>query len=129
VLFPAKITPNGQYPTQQPALRVYTLRDRAGQPHPAYRMVLVENEIEGQYYGVQGTRWRAPPVLAHPTGTRTVHGRKLLLFRDGERLRHVALTTKDAVYWVSNTLSLKLTNAQMLGIAESLTRLGASKSK
>jgi hypothetical protein len=29
------------------------------------------------------------------------------------------------VYWVSNTLSLDLTNAQMLGVAGSLVRIGA----
>jgi hypothetical protein len=30
------------------------------------------------------------------------------------------------VYWVSNSLTQNLTNAQMLGIAASLTHLGSS---
>jgi hypothetical protein len=87
-------------------------------------LVLVQSEIDGQYYGVQGTDWRTPPLLAHPTSTRTVRGRRLQLYRDGNRLRVVAWRTRRAVYWVSNTLSLSLTNAQMVSIARSLTRVG-----
>jgi len=42
--------------------------------------------------------------------------------RDGGKLRLVAWRTRHAVYWVSNTLSLDLTNTEMLGIARSATR-------
>jgi polyisoprenyl-teichoic acid--peptidoglycan teichoic acid transferase len=121
--FPKKLTPEGRYTTTQPSPRVYTLRDRSGRRHRAYRLVVLQNELEGQYYGVQGTTWRTPPVLAHPTGTRRVGGRKLQLYQDGRRLRFVSWKRKDAVYWVSNSLSLGLTNDQMIGIAASLTRL------
>jgi polyisoprenyl-teichoic acid--peptidoglycan teichoic acid transferase len=107
----------------QPSPRVYTLRDRSGKRHRAYRLVVLQNELEGQYYGVQGTTWRTPPALAHPTGTRRVNGRTLHLYQDGRRLRFVAWKRKDAVYWVSNTLSMGLTNDQMIGIAASLTHL------
>jgi hypothetical protein len=79
--------------------------------------VFVQNELEGQYYGLEGTDWRTPPLLAHPTGRRTVNGRHLLLFREGSRLRTVAWRTRKAVYWVSNTLGSALTNDQMIGIA------------
>ena len=54
-----------------------------------------------------------------------MRGRTYRLFYDGKRLRAVAWRTPRAVYWVSNTLSLKLTNKQMLGVARSLTRFGA----
>ena len=123
VYFPRKLSPEGRYTTVQPSPRVYTLRDRAGRKHRAYRLVVVQSEIDGQYYGVQGTDWMTPPLLAHPTGRRTVGRKKLLLFKDGSRLRYVAWKRKDAVYWVSNSLSLGLTNSQMIGIAASLTRL------
>jgi LCP family protein required for cell wall assembly len=122
VFFPRKLTLQGQYSTTQPQPRTYTLRDRAGRPHRAYRLVVVESEIEGQYYGIQGTAWTSPPLLAHPTSRRRVNGRTLLLFKDGTRLRFVAWKRKDGAYWVSNSLSLKLSNAQMIGIAASLTR-------
>ena len=54
----------------------------------------------------------------------TVNGRHLLLFGDGNRLRFVAMRTPRAVYWVSNTLVLGLTNRQMLAIAASLRPIG-----
>jgi LCP family protein required for cell wall assembly len=129
--FPSQLTPNGRYAstvsdgtTANATPRVYTIRDRAGHKHKAYRLVVLENLSEGSYYGVQGTDWMSPPLLAHPTSTLTVHGRRLLLFKAGSRLRYVAWKRKDAVYWVSNSLTLNLSNAQMLGIAASLTHLG-----
>jgi LCP family protein required for cell wall assembly len=129
--FPSQLTPNGRYAsvvkdgsTVDPSPRVYTIRDRAGRKHRAYRLVVLESLTEGSYYGVQGTDWKTPPVLANPTSTVTVHGRRLQLYKAGSRLRYVAWKRKDAVYWVSNTLNLSLSNAQMLGIAGSLTHLG-----
>jgi hypothetical protein len=43
---------------------------------------------------------------------------------DGARIRLIAWKTPRAVYWVSNTLSKSLTNAQMMDIARSLQRVG-----
>jgi LCP family protein required for cell wall assembly len=130
--FPARLTPNGRYAstvkdgtTTDATPRVYTLRDRAGRPHKAYRLVVLENIQEGSYYGVQGTDWKTPPLLDEPTSTLTVHGRRLELFKSGNRLRYVAWRRKNAVYWVSNSLTLSLSNAQMLGIAGSFTHLGS----
>jgi polyisoprenyl-teichoic acid--peptidoglycan teichoic acid transferase len=68
--------------------------------------------------------WRAPPILDDPHETIVRNGRKLLVYRDGKRIRLVAWKTKKAVYWVSNTLTRSLTNEQMIGIATSLKRLG-----
>ncbi|WP_027006528.1 LCP family protein [Conexibacter woesei] len=131
--FPAQLTPTGRYASTvndgslvDPSPRVYTLRDRAGKPHRAYRLVVLDNQAEGSYYGVQGTNWMNPPLLANPTSSVTIHGRRLLLFKAGNRLRYVAWKRKNAVYWVSNSLTANLTNAQMLGIAASLTHMGTS---
>jgi LCP family protein required for cell wall assembly len=120
VRFPRYLTPNGRY-VDDGGLRVYDLRDRAGKPHRAYRLVVVENQVEGQYYGVQGTTWRNPPLLASPSERRKVHGRTLELFRSGSRLRFVAWRTSTAAYWISNTLNLRLDNDTMLALAASLT--------
>ena len=106
----------GSYP------RAYTLHDSSGTSYPAYRMTLVMDPAQGQYYGVQGTTWRNAPILSSPQEIRTISGRRLELHFDGHKLRLVAWRTPQAVYWVSNTLSLDLSNAQMLGIATSLTR-------
>jgi LCP family protein required for cell wall assembly len=116
IYFPTQAT-SASRPSTMGSPRVYTLRDRAGRRRDAYRLVFVQNELEGQYYGLEGTDWRTPPLLAHPTGRRTVNGRRLLLFREGSRLRTVAWRTKKAAYWISNTLGSALTNDQMIGIA------------
>lgn len=125
--FPTRLTNTGRFTTNQqndPNPRVYTLRDRAGKKHQAYRIVMLQNQLEGQYVGVQGTTWRTPPILKRPTSTRVVNGRRLLLFRDGERLRFVGWRTKKAAYWISNSLTTNLSNDQMLGMAASLGRFG-----
>jgi LCP family protein required for cell wall assembly len=130
--FPVRLTSNGRYAstvkdgtTVDPTPRVYTIRDRAGRPHRAYRLVVLENIQEGSYYGIQGTDWKTPPLLANPTSSTTVNGRKLLLYKAGSRLRYVAWKRKDAVYWVSNSLTFSLSNNEMLGIAGSMTHIGS----
>jgi hypothetical protein len=42
--------------------------DAGGRSYRAYRMTLVVNPSLGGYYGVQGTTWMDPPILAHPPG-------------------------------------------------------------
>jgi len=107
------------------APRTYKIRDEEGHAHRAYRMV-IEAPGLGEYYGVQGLGWQDAPILDDPSDEQTVNGRKLLLYRDGSRLRMVAWRTDRAVYWVSNTLLRSLTNRQMVAIARSLTRIGRS---
>ena len=119
VRFPRYLTPQGRYSTRSEP-RLYGLRARDGKVHRAYRLVIQENEAEGQYYGVQGTTWPDPPLLASPSEVRKVQGRTLELFRSGKRLRFVAWRTSSGVYWISNTLNLKLDNDTMTALAASL---------
>ena len=100
--------------------RSYRLRASGGGVNAAYRITLALNPVLGQYYGIQGTTWLHPPILSSPTETRTVDGKTLMLFFNGHKLALVAWRTPHAVYWVSNTLTDDVTNAQMLGIASSL---------
>jgi hypothetical protein len=97
--------------------RSYTL---AG--HAAYRMTLVIDPALGEYYGVEGTTWMHPPILARPTRTQVVHGRTLLEYAGptGGRLAVVAFRTPHAVYWVTNTLTDAIPSGQLLAIAASL---------
>ena len=118
--FPRYRTAGAAYAGTEP--RTYTIRDERGKKHQAYRLVVAKGQI-GEYYGVQGTTWKAPPILDKPDETRTVAGRKLRLYYDGRRLRIVAWKTRKAVYWISNTLSQSLNTKQMLAIASTLTRL------
>jgi polyisoprenyl-teichoic acid--peptidoglycan teichoic acid transferase len=112
------------YPTRRVAgavydsARAYTLKDQQGTSHRAYRLSLRAGL--GEYYGIQGTDWTAPPILASPDEQRTLGKRVFKLYYDGHRLRRVALQTAEGSWWVTNTLTLTLTNAQMLAIARSL---------
>jgi polyisoprenyl-teichoic acid--peptidoglycan teichoic acid transferase len=119
--FPTLRTSNAAYQGQEP--RTYKLRDERRKKHDAYRIVLAKGVV-GEYYGVQGTTWRYPPILDDPHETIVRNGRKLMVFRDGKRVRLVAWRTRKAVYWVSNTLTQSISAQQMIGIASSLKRLG-----
>jgi LCP family protein required for cell wall assembly len=98
--------------------RAYTLEDDHGTPHRAYRLSVRAGL--GGYYGIQGTAWTDPPILASPDEQRTLGRRTFNLYYDGHHLRRVALQTANGSWWVTNTLTLSLTNAQMLAIARSL---------
>jgi LCP family protein required for cell wall assembly len=101
---------------------VYQITTRTGKRYAAYRMVLKTGYV-GKYYGLQGTTFTKAPILDKPSETRTIHGRKFDLYFDGTVLRLVAWKTGDAVYWISNTLLLSLSNKQMLAIAASTKHL------
>jgi LCP family protein required for cell wall assembly len=113
---PVQIASPDSYP------REYMIRDPQGHLHRAYRMTLAINPVLGEYYGVQGTTWLDPPLLSAPTETKTVAGKKLLLYADGGRLTTVAWRTSTGVFWISNTLNSNIPNQQMVGMAASFTR-------
>ena len=115
---PLEIPSPGSYP------RAYRIKDPQGVVHAAYRMTLQINPVLGQYYGVQGTTWQNPPLLANPTETRQVAGKKLLLYANGGKLTAVAWRTPRGVYWISNTLTTDIPNRELVSIAASLTRAG-----
>jgi polyisoprenyl-teichoic acid--peptidoglycan teichoic acid transferase len=102
--------------------RVYKLRDTGGRRHGAYRMVIRRTNAFGEYYGVQGTTWKDPPILDDPSEKRTIKGRTYELHFAGDRLRLVAWRTPKAAYWISNTLLQTLTKRQMMAIARSARR-------
>jgi LCP family protein required for cell wall assembly len=118
--FPTARVTGSAYAGTEP--RVYRLRDETGKRHEAYRLVLRAPGI-GQFYGVQGLTWKAPPILDNPDRTVRRGRKRLKLYYDGRRLRLVAWRTKRGVYWVSNTLTQSIGEAQMLEIAASLRRL------
>ncbi len=119
VYFPKAIL--GSYVKDSP--RSYDIFDRNKNKYRAYRIVLSQGE-DGQYYGVQGMTWKAPPILDNPTDEVRMRKRTYQRFFDGRRIRLIAWKTPKAVYWVSNTLSRRLSNRQMMDIARSLQRIG-----
>lgn len=121
VFYPKVKTPASQYMTDQS--RAYILEDRQNHKFPSYRIV-VKTRLVGQYYGIQGTKWQTPPILEEEDEVRKMNGREFRIYKDGTHIRLVALKTKDGSYWVSNTLSQSLSNAQMLAIARTLGPIG-----
>ncbi len=95
---------------------------RAGNTkYSAYVMTLVANAPLGEYYDVEGTTWKHPPILRSPTKTQTFNGRKLYEYYNGGKLSLVAAHIGKAVYWISNTLIDSIPASQMIGMAASLT--------
>lgn len=121
VYFPKAIVGRGGYQRESP--RLYDIYDRSRHRYRAYRIVLSQGD-NGQYYGVQGMTWKAPPILDNPTDEVRMRKRTYKRYFDGRKIRIIAWETRKAVYWVSNTLSHSLSNAQMMDIARSLQRIG-----
>jgi hypothetical protein len=121
VYYPTLMSATGSYRVDDS--RAYNIVDRANKRHRAYRIVAYDGRI-GQYYGIQGTDWRSPPILDNPSSSVTSGGRTFKLFYDGSRLKLVAWRTRRGSYWISNTLLRTLTNKQMLALARSARSLG-----
>ena len=101
--------------------RFYKIRTPGKKFHKSYRMVIKRDKL-GEYYGVQGTTWKDPPLLEGGFDKVKAGGRTFEVHYDGDRVKLVAWRTPKAVYWISNTLLQSLSNDQMLSIART-TRL------
>jgi polyisoprenyl-teichoic acid--peptidoglycan teichoic acid transferase len=119
VLAPTLMADTAQY--VESGSRGYTIVDRDGKKHGAYRIV-VDSGLggPGHYYGIQGTSWDDPPILDDPDETVEQAGRTLQVYYDGKKTKLVAWKDGGDVYWVSNTLQNELSYGQMVGIAKSL---------
>jgi polyisoprenyl-teichoic acid--peptidoglycan teichoic acid transferase len=120
--YPTLRATGSRYAATEP--RTYRMRDLRGKRHDAYRLVLYNGRI-GEYYGVQGTTWKRPPILDNPAETERIGNRTFRIYKTGRKVRIVAWETPRGVYWVTNTLNQALNRQKMLGIAQSLRRLGA----
>ena len=113
--------PSSAYDNSYP--RRYWIRATNGTRYPAYVMTLVLNPALGEYYTVEGTTWKTPPII---TGTKVarvqvVRGRKLYVYENGGNVSLVAMRTGRGVYWVANTLEDAIPNSEMVAMAASLT--------
>lgn len=118
--FPTLRKTGSRYTDPEP--RIYSIRDGEGKLHRSYRLTLNAGSWS-EYYGIQGTTWKNPPILDDPDRVRAVNGRKLELFYDGSHIRIAAWRTSNGVYWVTNTLTLSISNSRLMEIASSLRRL------
>ncbi|HET7455235.1 MAG TPA: LCP family protein [Solirubrobacterales bacterium] len=126
IYYPTRLPPGTRYVESDPYEKVvdpwvYHLKDEQEGRHLAYRMVLVDEEADGDhYFGVQGIRgWSDPPILEDPGLTKTINGREYEIFLDDENVKLIAWHRGDNTYWISNDLLRTLTNDQMVGMARS----------
>ncbi|MGB0872324.1 MAG: LCP family protein [Solirubrobacterales bacterium] len=105
---------------QDGSTRPYRMQTADGKRVSAYRIVAKMPNSNGDYYGIQGVYWDDPPILKNPSESRKVGGRTFDLYYEGGKLGLVAFKRDGASYWVSNTLSRKLNERQMMAIAKSL---------
>jgi hypothetical protein len=99
-------------------VRTYTLHDEQNARHRAY-VISIARGLVGEFYGIEGTDWKDPPILAGQHETRKIGGRSYDLYADGGHIRLVVWRTPAAVYWLNNTLRDSLSNQQMLAVAAS----------
>jgi LCP family protein required for cell wall assembly len=115
IYYPRLAAPHSTFSINSP--RGYRICGPHGHCWASYRMVISLNALLGAYYGLQGTRWKDPPIIKSPTEIIRYRGRRLMIFKDGNRVRLVAWQTKDATYWISNTLQQTLSKSEMIAIA------------
>jgi LCP family protein required for cell wall assembly len=120
VYYPRRLVPRSSF--AEDTARTYTITAPDDHRYRAYKMVFFTGYI-GEYYGLQGTSWRNPPILDSPSETRKIRGREYLLFYNGDRLRLVGWKTKKGAYWVSNTLLQSVSAKEMLGVARWMSRV------
>jgi LCP family protein required for cell wall assembly len=102
--------------------RAYVIHGQHGGVYPSYRMTVVLNSGLGEYYGIQGTTWLHPPILNNSSGTQTVNGKQLMIYKNGSKISLVAWRTATGSYWISNSLNDAIGNNEMIEIAGSFTR-------
>jgi LCP family protein required for cell wall assembly len=102
-----------------PASDVSVRRYRIGK-HWAVRLIYKTSADVAGYWGIEETNWDNAPILQNPNATTYRKGRRFDLYYSGPHLHVIVLREKDAVYWVSNTLTDVLSNETMLAIARGL---------
>jgi hypothetical protein len=122
IWYPRLGLPNSSFSVSSP--RAYRICGPHGHCWASYRMVIAKTSALGEYYGLQGTRWKDPPILKSPSEIVNYKGHKFMIYKDGKRVRLVAWQTKDASYWISNTLLQTISKSDMLAIARSCKPLG-----
>jgi polyisoprenyl-teichoic acid--peptidoglycan teichoic acid transferase len=123
VYYPTRLTQGAEFSGDT---RAYEIEAEDGKIHDIYKIV-IQTPLLGEFYGVSGTSWEDPPILANPSETREVGGREFDLFYDGDRLRLVAWHTDKASYWLNNSLLQSIDEQEMLEIAETMEDVAPTK--
>ena len=122
VMVPTVIDRSSWIDSEKP-MRVYYM-DKDKKEHKAIRLTYRFGGVN-EYWGVQMTDWDGAPVLQGRNFVRRIKGRRYELYYNGPHLHMVVLRTKDASYWVVNSLLDRMSNETMIAIAKGLKPFGA----
>jgi LCP family protein required for cell wall assembly len=114
------LEPESAYSSSYP--RRYDIVGPGNRSYRSYVMTIDINSGVGEYYTVQGTTWKNPPILNRPSKVITVNRHRLYEYDDGGKVSLVATKTGSGVYWISNTLDNAIPNPAMIAMAAELTR-------
>ena len=126
IYYPTKLIPGSNILTEQDGVqesRAFPIDGPGNSVYHGYKFVVsVPTDGYEGYYGMSGTDWKDPPILAHPDETRTLNGTDYLLSWDGPQLRLIGWKTDHGSYWIDNSLTDVLTPGQMFAIAQSMQK-------
>lgn len=130
VPFPVEIphltSVDGFFPSQDAFYQfkevVPLLATHGGLVYHGYRITWEDGSELGGYYGIDGLDWTTPPLF-HGAHSDVIDGRTYMFVFNGKHYRDIGWIHGSDIYWVSNTVFDNLTNAQMLGMAESAQKL------
>ncbi|HET6690569.1 MAG TPA: LCP family protein [Miltoncostaeaceae bacterium] len=107
-------------------VRAYKIDDKRNRQ--AVKIVF-QTYINGgpQYWGLEMTNMKNPPILEGETGYIDSGGRRYFTYYDGKNLQRLAFTKDGTTYWISNTLTNSLTANTIQEIAKSLRPLNRAK--
>ncbi|WP_157251744.1 LCP family protein [Patulibacter americanus] len=97
--------------------RGYTILSKDRRPRwAAYRIVGSTDRI-GEYYGVEGTAWKDPPILKLVDDAVRLAGRTWRVQYDGAKVRRLLWRAPTGTYWITNTLTNDLSAREMYALA------------
>lgn len=122
VLAPSLRFGRGAY--EQEMSHGYDILDKSRKPKwPSYRIVATTGD-NGQYYGIEGTTWKKPPILDLATDEIRLGGRTWQVQYDGKNIRRLSWKAPNGTYWISNTLTDELSPKEMYSLARSMKAPG-----
>ena len=109
-------------------VRPYRINTGSGDNGPPAIKIVFEHDYH-EYWGIEMTSMKNPPIITGETGSFDSGGRKYLTFYDGKNLQRLAFRVGGVTYWISNTLNNDLSAKTMQEIAKSMRPLNRATLK
>jgi LCP family protein required for cell wall assembly len=107
-------------------LRPYRINVGEGNGGPPAVKLVFETSYH-EYWGIEMTTMKNPPIVGGETGSYDSGGRKYLTYYDGRNLQRLAFRKGNVTFWVSNTLQNDLSAKTIEEIAKSMRPVKRAK--